>query len=97
MLAIDLHYHAFPFQSTHDFLKNGAEKIRRNGVFLPNPSPHVDDDFLVEWRDLCREVAVELTKYSYILSRHTLVSQGFDNRFCLNGVEGFLQIDECET
>ena len=97
MPTVDLHSHVFPFQLTHDVLERSAEELGRDGVALSDPSLHVDDDLLVEWYDLGREVAVQLTENLDVLSRNTLVAQGFDNRFCLNGVEGFLQVDERET
>ncbi|EYB95275.1 hypothetical protein Y032_0162g3439 [Ancylostoma ceylanicum] len=66
-------------------------------VALSNPSPDVDGDVVIEWRDPGRKVAIELTKYPDVLSRYTLVAQGFEDCFCLNGVEGFLRVDERET
>ncbi|EYC38868.1 hypothetical protein Y032_0689g1553 [Ancylostoma ceylanicum] len=62
----------------------------------PCPTPLLTP-IVVEWGDSGHEVAIELTKYPDVLSRYTLVAQGFRDCFCLNCVEGFLQIDERET
>ncbi|KAK6748264.1 hypothetical protein RB195_001100 [Necator americanus] len=38
---------------------------------------------VLEWRNSSRGVTVQLSKYLYVLSRDTLVVQGFHDRFCL--------------
>ncbi|EYB87717.1 hypothetical protein Y032_0258g437 [Ancylostoma ceylanicum] len=74
-----------------------SSRVAVNSFALSNPSSDVDGDVVVEWRDSGREVAIELTKYPDVLSRYTLVAQGSQDCFCLNGVGGFLRIDERET
>ncbi|KAK6762427.1 hypothetical protein RB195_023228 [Necator americanus] len=39
---------------------------------------------ILEWRNSGREVAVQLSRYLYLLSRNTLVVQGIYDRFRLN-------------
>ncbi|VDO28093.1 unnamed protein product [Haemonchus placei] len=83
--AVDLHFHAFPFHVTHDVLESCTEKFGLDGIGLSSPSPHVDDDFFVEWRDPGGEV-VELTKHHHISSRNTMIPKRKHSNESCNGV-----------
>ncbi|KAK6758785.1 hypothetical protein RB195_016174 [Necator americanus] len=72
---------------SHSNFRTAFSRVAVNilGCFtLSDPSLHVSDDILVEWRNSCRKVTVQLSKYLYVLSRYALVVRGFYESFRLN-------------